>query len=238
MLTGSAVTIHLPSDDTTLLPYHWTAVLHSAYLAQLPTAALHQPSMLLPFSPLHPGLVSHLPSLTSSAARAAAAVQPKSAHVQPQALTKHPFGLSVQCNLMQQGTVTALVELIAGLARTHICLNRIQQLMKQQQQQLHRRHLKQQQTGAGQNTRAGQGADDMALKQQPGAGQDSGAGQDLGAGQQARAGQRQLAWHVLSSAVVELKKVGLTFATLEVRPPPPWNSKVSQVRRYMLAFFE
>ena len=247
------MTVHLPSDGSTALPYHWTAVIHSAYLAQLSAAALHQPSMLLPFSPLLPGCVGHSPSLTSSAARLAAAVQPNLKHTQPQGFTKHPFGLSVQCNLLRHGTVTALTELVAGTARMHTCLNRIQQLMKQQQQQLNRRHLKQLQTGPGQNTRAGQGPG-IALKQQPGlgqaagagqdsetgqdtrAGQDMRAGQDSAAGQQTRAGQRQLAWHVVSSAAVQLKQIGLTFATLEVRPPPPWNSKVLQVWCHMLAF--
>lgn len=192
------MTVDLPSNDSTALPYQWTAVIHSAYLAQLSAAALHQPSVLLPFSPLHPGCVGHVPSLTSSTARPAAAVQPNSKHIQPQVFTKHPFGLSVQCNLMQQGTVTALTELIAGTARMHTCLNRIQQLMKQQQQQLSRH--------------------------------DSAAGHD------SVAGQRQLAWHVVSSAVVQLKQIGLTFATLEVRPPPPWNSKVLQVGCHTLAF--
>ena len=245
-----------------MLPKHWTAVIHSRYLAQLPAAVLHRSSTLLPVSPLQPGFAS----LTSSAARAAAAVQPNSVHVQPHALTKHPCGLSLQCDLMQQGTLTALTELVAGTARTQTCLNRIQQLMKQQQQQLHRQLLRQQQSRAGQNTRAGQSTR-TALKQQPGAeqaagtgldsagqaagagldsetgrdtraGQDTRAEQDSTAGQQTRAGQEQLAWHVPSSAVVHLKQIGLASVALDVRPPLPWNSRLSQVWCHMLAFIK
>lgn len=152
------------------------------------------------------------------------------------AINRHPAGLSVQGNLTQEGTFTALTELISGTARMHTCLSRIQQLMRSQRQQLYRAHQKSQgkppkpQSAAGLGSLAGQHAR---------AGQQAGTGQQAQAGQQvgkegiehimAQQQQQGLVWHVLSSAVVRLKQIGLNTAVLQVYQPLHVTSPVTNV---------
>lgn len=55
-----------------------------------------------------------------------------------------------------------------------------------------------------------------------------------GDGRPAALGRRRppqrLAWHVVSSGVVQIARVGLDNAVLEVRPPPPWSHAISSVQ--------
>ena len=54
-------------------------------------------------------------------------------------------------------------------------------------------------------------------------------GRQASASKQRRPPQR-LAWHVVSSGVVQVVHVGLDHAVLEVRPPPPWSHAASSVQ--------
>lgn len=55
-----------------------------------------------------------------------------------------------------------------------------------------------------------------------------------GDGRPAASGRRRppqrLAWHVVSSGVVQIARVGLDHAVLEIRPPPPWSHATSSVQ--------
>ena len=57
---------------------------------------------------------------------------------------------------------------------------------------------------------------------------------ETGVRQPPASGQRRppqrLAWHVVSSGVVQVAHVGLDHAVLEVRPPPPWSHAASTVQ--------
>lgn len=219
------MTLHLSPTSIEGSP-HCVARLQSPYLAQLPASFIHlsqtpgQLGTTLLGQQCHTALLSDMSvfgnpeGLRRLALKNSATAQASSA--QALSVSKYPLGVSVQCNLLHGGTATALTELVTSGARLHTCLNRIQRLMKSQQQQLlrqqHKRHNGQpgqhrgagqvsqavQQTGAGQQAEAGQqgGAGQMSqagqephVAQQPHAGQQAGAGQQTGAGQMSEAGQ-------------------------------------------------
>ena len=52
-------------------------------------------------------------------------------------------------------------------------------------------------------------------------------GRDVSTAGSGRRRPLALAWHVISSGVVQVAEAGLTHAVLQVRPPPPWSSQTA-----------
>ena len=210
---------------------HWDATIQSQYLAQLPASVIHQSQTPGPLDTALLGQQSHTALLSDVSGfghpeglRLSTVTNPAAAsYTQAMSVSKDLVGVSVRCNLLHGGTVTALTELVTGGARLHTCLNRIQRLMKSQQQQLLRQQQKGdngqpgqhrgagqvsqavQQTGAGQQAQAGQqggagqmsqAGQDLHAAQQPHAGQQAGAGQQVRLGQQSSARQQGTAGQV------------------------------------------
>jgi len=145
--------MHLP--DSSSPSGSWTALMHSQYFARLSQHVFTHSSS--PDS--GPPPLSHVGVPSSKG----------------QLVQKHPSGLHVISNLLQGGTATALLELIAAAGRTHTALTRMAQLMHGQQQ--HLLHMGAQQRAVGAQHRAvgaqhqghEQGMAEAAIKPEPGA---------------------------------------------------------------------
>jgi hypothetical protein len=138
--------MHLP--DSSSPSGSWTALMHSQYFARLSQHVFTHPSS--PDSAPPP--LSHVGVPSSKG----------------QLVQKHPSGLHVISNLLQGGTATALLELIAAAGRTHTALTRMAQLMHGQQQ--HLLHMGAQQRAVGtQHQGHEQGMAEAVIKPEPGA---------------------------------------------------------------------
>ena len=276
---AGSITIHIPSAEPA--PGVWTADVHSAYLAELPSQLYTSSTPSLPAS-LSTSKMSALrnqhrqsetgaPSLSASPPAAGATTLSRQSPSQAaaaisnagQCVSQHPHGMRVQSNLLQGATFTALLELVTGVDHMQSGLTRIHQLMQSQQQHLQQMSRHHQYAAAklaqAKDLSAVKAEAETVLHYQDSAKADSAVGKvrteerysdghQLGSdGQLASAmpvksedidvvnastssasGRRQppqpLAWHVVSSGVVQIAHVGLDHAVLEVRPPPPWSN--------------
>lgn len=227
VFTGT-VTISLPGPTS---PWGtWTAVVHSPYLAKLPghiyTSESRQSSGLLP--PFDDRLSNSTGQL----------------------MCRHQQGLQCDSDLLEGGTATALLEVMTAAGCLHTSLHRMAQLMRDQRSHF-RRMLPQEPSTSPRQTHAPPTA--AQVKSEPGqlhpikleqqqqqehlaAGSlikaESGGGQTEQDVNTAGSGRRRplaLAWHVISSGVVQVAEAGLMHAVLQVRPPPPWSSRTAAV---------
>ena len=78
-------------------------------------------------------------------------------------------------------------------------------------------------------------ADRVPVKSEAGGHQQQDSDQQQQAVASGRRQPRALAWHVLSSGVVQVAKAGLTHTVLQVRPPPPWSSTDASISTQVAA---
>lgn len=186
-----------------------------------------------------------------------------------QRVTPHVHGIHVQSDLLQGGTVTALLELVASISHVQSCVRRMHQLMHSQQrllqQMLRHRHQIEAQVATTHRSLAvkaeavsqqqhrvkvDSAEPSVKLEEQsfegfqpehdaqlagaaPIKSEDAEAANRTGDARPAASGRRRppqrLAWHVVSSGVVQIACVGLDHAVLEVRPPP-WSRAKSSIK--------
>ena len=150
MRTADTVTIQLPAVHEQPIGT-WTAVVPSCHLARVPDD-IYSRQNAIPDQ----GMLSSIRELPSRLG---------------QQVQKHCRGMQVDSILTQGGTITGLMELIAGTCRMHAGLSRMHQLMRSQQQ-----HIKRMSTQQPPRLAADALKSEMAVKVEPGtAGQQHGS---------------------------------------------------------------